>query len=402
MRVAGVPLLVAIVMAFPLAGAPSFSAAAEPQPLLIGYLEITDDARYDEKRAYARIRVRPHDRPRPGAEMAIRESRVLGRALKMKFSLERGEAKTAAGLISAIERMAAAGVRYFLIDADAAVITAIGAATVGRDLLLFNISEPADALRGAGCQVHVMHVIPSHAMMTDALAQFLVARKWRDVLILKGPEDEDAAFAAAFDASARRFGVRVIASRDFVLGNDPREREKNNVALMTADGDYDAVFVADTEGEFGRYVPYQTYRPRPVIGTEGLIAGAWHWAWERHGAPQLNQRFENLAKRRMTGADWAAWAAVKAVIEAAVRTQSADFKTVRAYLRSDQLTLDAYKGNPVSFRPWDNQLRQPVLLSTHNAIIGRPPLKGFLHPSENMDTLGYDHGDNKCRFEGGG
>ncbi|MCH2326384.1 MAG: hypothetical protein MK294_03930, partial [Rhodospirillales bacterium] len=114
MRVAVVPLLVAIVMAFPLAGAPSFSAAAETQPLLIGYLEFTDDPRYDEKRAYARIRVRPHNRPRPGAEMAIRESHVLGRALKMKFSLERGEAKTAAGLISMIERMAAAGVRYFL------------------------------------------------------------------------------------------------------------------------------------------------------------------------------------------------------------------------------------------------------------------------------------------------
>ncbi len=395
MRFPMVPLWVAILMVV----TPSFSATAETKPLVIGYLEITDDARYEEKRAYARIRVRPHDRPRPGAEMAIRESRVLGRALKMKFSLERAEGKTAAALVSEIQRLAAAGVGYFLIDADAAVLTAVAAATAGRDLLLFNISEPADVLRGAGCRAHVMHVIPSHAMMTDALAQFLVARKWRDVLVLKGPEDEDLAFAAAFEASARRFGVRVIASRDFVLGNDPREREKNNIALMTAEGDYDAVFVADTEGEFGRYVPYQTYRPRPVIGTEGLIAGAWHWAWERHGAPQLNQRFENRAKRRMTGTDWAAWAAVKAIIEAAVRTNSADFKTLRAYLRGDQLTLDAYKGNPVSFRPWDNQLRQPILLRSHNAVIARAPLKGFLHPSKNMDTLGYDRGDRKCRLD---
>ena len=208
MRVAVVPLLVAIVMAFPLAGAPSFSAAAETQPLLIGYLEFTDDPRYDEKRAYARIRVRPHNRPRPGAEMAISESHVLGRALKMKFSLERGEAKTAAGLISMIERMVAAGVRYFLIDADAAMITALGAATMGWNLLLFNISEPADALRGAECRAQVMHVIPSHAMMTDALAQFLVARKWRKVLVLKGPEGEDAAFAAADDEDAPGRAVR--------------------------------------------------------------------------------------------------------------------------------------------------------------------------------------------------
>lgn len=394
MRFSGASILLAILIV----GAPSYSAA-EPVSLALGYLEITDDPRYDEKRAYARIRVRPHDRPRPGAEMAVRESRVLDRALKIKFSLKYGEGKTAQELVSVIERMAAEGVRFFLIDADAAVLDVVGAATMGRDIVLFNISEPADILRGPKCQAHLMHVIPSHAMMTDAIAQFLAAKKWREVLVLKGPQAEDAAFATAFEASAKRFGLRVIASRDFVLGNDPRQREKNNVALMTAEGDYDAVFVADAEGEFGRTVPYQTYHPRPIVGTEGLVAEAWHWAWERHGAPQLNQRFEKLAKRRMTGTDWAAWAAVKAVVEAVVRTQSTDIKAVRAYLGGDEMTLDGYKGTPVNFRPWDNQLRQPILLRSHNAVIARAPIKGFLHPIENMDTLGFDRGDQRCRLD---
>lgn len=374
------------------------SHAAEATPFPIGYLEVTDDPRYEEKRAYARIRVKPHDRPRPGAELAVRGSRILGRAVKMKFSLERGSGKTAADLISEVERRWTAGIRFFLIDADAAVVNAVAEATKGRELLLLNVSEPADILRGSGCWAHLAHAIPSHAMLTDALAQFLAARKWRDVLVLKGPLPADAAFAQAFEASARRFGVRVVKARDFVLGNDPREREKNNVALMTAEGDYDVVFLADTEGEFGRYVPYQTNLASPVIGTEGLIAEAWHWAWERHGAPQLNQRFEKYAKRRMTGTDWAAWAAIKAIVESAVRTKSTDFKTVRAYLLGDELTLDGYKGTPSSFRPWDNQLRQPVLLRTHNAVIERAPIKGFLHPTENMDTLGYDRGDRRCRL----
>jgi ABC transporter substrate binding protein (PQQ-dependent alcohol dehydrogenase system) len=374
------------------------SHAAEATPFPIGYLEVTDDPRYEEKRAYARIRVKPHDRPRPGAELAVRGSRILGRAVKMKFSLERGSGKTAADLISEVERLWTAGIRFFLIDADAAVVNAVAEATKDRELLLLNVSEPADILRGSGCWAHLAHTIPSHAMLTDALAQFLAARKWRDVLVLKGPLPVDAAFAQAFEASARRFGVRVVKARDFVLGNDPREREKNNVALMTAEGDYDVVFLADTEGEFGRYVPYQTNLASPVIGTEGLIAEAWHWAWERHGAPQLNQRFEKYAKRQMTGTDWAAWAAIKAIVESVVRTKSADFKTVRAYLLGDEMTLDGYKGTPSSFRPWDNQLRQPVLLRTHNAVIERAPIKGFLHPTENMDTLGYDRGDRRCRL----
>ena len=385
-------------LALPAAGP---AAAAEAALFPIGYLEITGDHRYQDKRAYARIRIKPHHRPFPGALLALRDSRILGRAVKVRFSLEKAEAADAAGLVREVSRLhGEKGVRFFLIDAAAEVLGAVAKATAGLDLLLLNVSAPDDALRGAQCRSNLMHVIPSRAMLTDAMAQYLVARNWRDVLLLKGPLPADAALARAFQASARRFGVRVIASRDFVPGNDPREREKNNVALLTAEDGYDVVFIADTDGEFGRTVPFQTHLPRPVVGTEGLIAGAWHWTWERHGAPQLNQRFEKLAKRRMEGADWAAWAAVKVVAESVVRSQSTDVMAVADYLRGDALTLDGYKGNPSSFRPWDNQLRQPILLHTANAVAARAPIRGFLHPTENMDTLGYDKGDKKCRFEG--
>ncbi len=375
------------------------AAASEVTPLPIGYLEITGDARYEQKGTYAGIQVRPRARPVTGAELAVRESRILRRAVKVSFTLERGAGKTAADLVAVIERLAVEkGVRFFLIDAAAEPLSAVAEATRGRDLLLFNVSEAADVLRGAQCQAHLMHVIPSDGMLTDALVQYLAAKRWRDVLVLKGPLAEDAALAQAFQNSARRFGVRIAGIRDFILSNDPREREKNNVVLITAGVDYDAVFLADTDGEFGRYVPMQTQLPRPVIGTEGLMADAWHWSWERHGAPQLNQRFDKLAKRRMQGADWAAWTAVKAIVESVVRTRSTDFADVSAYLHGDKLTLDGYKGNPVNFRPWDNQLRQPILLHTHNAVVQRAPLRGFLHPAQNMDTLGYDRGDGMCRF----
>lgn len=375
------------------------AAASEAVLFPIGYLEITGDRRYEDKRAYARIRIKPHPRPFPGALLALRDSRVLGRAAKVRFGLEKAEAADATGLIQEIFRLhSGKGVRFFLIDAAAEVLDAAAKAMAGRDLLLFNVSAPDNVLRGAQCRSNVMHVIPSRSMLTDAMVQYLMARKWSDVLLLKGPLPADAALAWSFQESARRFGLGIIASRDFVPGNDPREREKNNVALLTADKDYDVVFVADTDGEFARFVPFQTHLPRPVVGTEGLIADAWHWTWERHGAPQLNQRFEKLAKRRMESADWAAWAAVKAVAESVVRSQSTDLTAVAAYLRGDALTLDGYKGNPSSFRPWDNQLRQPILLHTSNAVAARAPIKGFLHSTENMDTLGYDQGDKKCQF----
>ena len=375
------------------------AASDAVQTVTLGYAEIIGDPRYEEKRAYARIRVKPHHRPLAGAELAIRDSRILGRALKMKFQLMRTDSDNAAGLVEQITGLNRdSGVEFFIIDADAEVLDFIARETAAMKILLFNISDYSDDLRGSKCQARLMHVIPSYAMLADALGQFLVFKKWREVLLLKGSEPADAGFAAAFTRSAKRFGIDITAVREFVPGNDPREREKNNIALMTSGSSADLVFISDIEGEFGRYVQYQTQSPLMVIGTEGLQASSWHWTWERHGAPQLNQRFERHANRRMQGPDWAAWAAVKSIIESIVRTQSTEFEIVQEYLRSEQLNLDAYKGTPVSFRSWDNQLRQPVLLHTYNAIIERAPIRGFLHPTENMDTLGYDQGDKRCQL----
>ena len=164
------------------------AAAAEAgEALRIGYLEITEDPRYEQRRAYAGIQLRPQGRPVAGAELAIRESRIIGRALKLDISLERASGAGTADLVSEIARLKAdRGVRFFLIDAAAAVLDEVAESTSGRDVLLFNVSESADALRGERCRAHVMHVIPSRAMLTDALVQYLIARRWRDVLVLRG------------------------------------------------------------------------------------------------------------------------------------------------------------------------------------------------------------------------
>ena len=72
------------------------------------------------------------------------------------------------------------------------------------------------------------------------------------------------------------------------------------MALVTAGANYDVVYIADSDGEFARYSPYQVNDPRPVVGAAGLTAQAWHWSWERSGAPQVNARFESLTG----GVEW--------------------------------------------------------------------------------------------------
>jgi ABC transporter substrate binding protein (PQQ-dependent alcohol dehydrogenase system) len=190
----------------------------------------------------------------------------------------------------------------------------------------------------------------------------------------------------------------MVDTRPFVLSNDPRQRDQTNFALLTSAADYDVIYLADSVGEFGRYLAYQTKDPRPVVGSEGLIPSAWHWTWERYGAPQLNQRFHRLAKRRMSGPDWAAWVAVKSIVTATLYSKSRDIMALRSAMRSDDFRVDAYKGAPASFRPWDNQLRQSILLHTHNAVIAKAPIDGFLHQKNNLDTLGVDARESTCRF----
>lgn len=362
------------------------------------WLALDKDVRYDDKRTFFRTLSLPPGNPYAGAEVAMRESRFVGQALKIDFKLDRATGADTSALLAQLNRLHAEGVRYFLVDAPAAVLAELGRATRGKELLLFNVSAADDALRQAQCQPHVFHTLPNHAMQADAIAQFLVSNKWRSILLLEGPLAEDKLIATAFERAAKRFGLKITDKRSFVLSNDPRQRNQGNVGLLTAGSDYDAIFVADSDGEFARGVPYRSVRPRPVVGSEGLVAEAWHWAWERHGAPQLTSRMIKQADRHPGSADWAAWMAVKAVVEAVVRTENAPFPKLVAYLAGEDITLDGFKGNRLGFRAWDRQLRQPLLIATHNAVIERAPIDGFLHQHNNMDTLGFDQRDSQCKF----
>jgi ABC transporter substrate binding protein (PQQ-dependent alcohol dehydrogenase system) len=374
-------------------------ALAAKEVVSFAYLQRENDPAYEPHRAYTGLALRDRRPPLEGAKTALREARVLGRSVGVAFELREAALGEADDAVAAIEALAAEGTRIFLLDLPLADVRQAAASLAGKDLLLFNIRHGADELRGEACSPVLFHTIASDAMLMDGLAQFLLKKDWTDVLILEGEQEADLIASTAFQQSARKFGLNVVDVRPFVLSNDPRVRDETNIPLLTGDADYDVVFLADGLGEFGRYVPYQTYDPRPVVGSEGLVSSAWHWAWERHGAPQLNQRFDRIAKRPMKDTDYAAWAAVKSVVEAMVRTESRDISVLRDYLTNDAFTLDTYKGAPGNFRPWDNQLRQAVLLHTHNAVIARAPLEGFLHQTNNLDTLGRDRPESACRLE---
>jgi len=274
----------------------------------------------------------------------------------------------------------------------------LATALAGRPVTLVNTTAPGDWLRRK-CHANLLHTAASDRMISDALVQHMVKQKWRSVLVLHGKSERDIARAASFTEAAERFRLRVVATRAFDLSTNPALREENNVALITGGTrDYDAVFIADEIGEYARYVPYQTASPRPVVGATGLVALEWHWALERYGAPQVNSRFESLAQdgRRMGWQDWSAWIAARAILTANAKSRDRSAAGIDAFLRSDRLRLDGSKGASMSFRAWNNQLRMPILLATHNAIIAVAPLEGFLHQTNVLDSMGQDEAEFAC------
>ena len=362
-------------------------AAAETRTVKILYLDRAGDPFYAPRESYSGIYDATRKSLLAGAELGVRDSRVIGRAIGVTFKLLREtlpEGGPAVSQLLASEKPAAV-----ILDVPEADVEAIAAAAPGT--AVFNIRHRGLALRQRTCATSLFHVIPSEAMLQDALAQFLAWSRWQDVLILTSAPT----LAESFQMSAQKFGLDIVDTRVFVPGNDPRQRDQNNVRLLTGGVDYDVVYVADEIGDFARLLPYRTGIPRPVVGAAGLSPLAWHPQWERHGAPQLNRRFFKYAGRTMTEEDWAAWIAVRSIVEATVRGGNAD-KPLTEQLLRPSLTLELYKGFPGSFRPWDRQLRQSILLGTTDAVIALAPVEGALHQFNNLDTLGRDEPEFQC------
>ena len=383
--------LIAIVLAVLIAGT---AGAAD---LRIGLLRLNDDPRYDEDFAYARIELRPLGDVRAAVQMAISDMGMLTDARGLSPELV-DLAVSETELVEAAQEMVADGVSHIIVDLPASHVDNVATALAATPVTILNATAPDDWLRRK-CHANLLHTAASDRMIADTLVQHAVARKWESFLVLRGKTDRDTARADAFLTSAGRFRLRIVADREFDLSTNPAMREQNNVALITGGTrNYDAVFIADEIGEFARYVPYQTALPRPVVGATGLVALEWHWAFERYGAPQVNSRFESFSQggRRMGWQDWSAWIAARAILTAFAKARGDTLDDVNTFLRSHRLRLDGSKGAQMTFRPWDGQLRMPILLSTHNAITSVAPLEGFIHQTNSLDALGYDESEFTC------
>lgn len=375
------------------AAAPALAAAAQPtHDVRIGYLGRPKPP----PPGLSVLEPPPDDAGLQGARLAIADNNTTGRFTGHNFTLVERELPEEADVAAAF---AGLDVPFVVSTLDGEGLDQIMAAADGGEALIFNAGAPDDRFRLSDCRRNLLHTLPSRAMLADALGQYLVRKSWTRWFLVIGPGDGDALFAEAMRRAARRFGARIVAEKTWSEQLDIRRTAEAEVPVFTQVADHDVLLVADEVGLFGEYLPYRTWHPRPVAGTQGLVPIAWDRSLEQWGARQLQARFQRQAGRPMTAIDYAAWAAIRSIGEAATRSASADLAAIAGYVRGDAFEFAGFKGLSLSFRPWDGQLRQPIPLVTARAVVSMSPQEGFLHPRTALDTLGHDRPESECRHD---
>jgi ABC transporter substrate binding protein (PQQ-dependent alcohol dehydrogenase system) len=346
----------------------------------------------------------PDDDGIAGARLAINDNNTTGRFLKQEFILDVVQSASVPELVAEVTRRVDAGAGFVIVDASPAAVLALADALKGRDVLLLNAGSADDRLRGADCRANVVHTAPSRTMLADGLTQYLVWKQWRRWLLVRGTGADDEAYAQALRRAAQRFGAKIVEERTFKVEGGSRradgghEQIQQQIPLFTQNAPaYDVLMLADESGQFGEYFPYRTWDARPVAGTQGLTPMSWHPALEQWGGTQFQNRFQRLAKRPMRALDYDVWMAVRSIGEAATRTKSTDAKALIAYLKSDNFEVAAFKGRKLTYRAWNGQLRQPILVGTAKLPVTVSPQPGFLHQVTELDTLGVDRPETACK-----
>jgi ABC transporter substrate binding protein (PQQ-dependent alcohol dehydrogenase system) len=374
--------------------------AAEPLEIGIGYL------RHAGVKSTLSLVTQPSDNDGvAGAHLAIEDDNTTGRFLNQHFTLKDVRIKDGDDVATAASSLAEHN-GFIVADLPPEDLLKVADTLRDRGTVLFDVGSIDDRLREQDCRANVIHVAPTRSMLADALAQYLVWKQWKRWLLVVGSHDNDKLYADAFRRAATRFGAKIVQERTFEDTGGAR-RTDSGVTLIQrqmpvftqqAPG-YDVLVAADESEVFASYLPYRTWDPRPVAGSAGLMPTSWDAAHDQWGAVQIQNRFVKLNSRHMTALDMQAWTAVRMVGEAAARTNSSDPKTVFDFLKRPDFSVAAFKGQRLTIRDWNLQLRQPILLSDGRMVVSVSPQEGFLHQVSELDTLGVDRPETKCKLK---
>ena len=340
-----------------------------------------------------------------GALLAIEDNNTTGKFLNQHFTLTEVRLKEGDDVAAAANKLADHN-GYIIIDLPADELLKVADGLHDRGTVLFDVGSIDDRLREQDCRANVVHVAPTRSMLADALAQYLLWKQWKRWLLVVGSHDNDKLYADALRRAATRFGAKIVEERTFQDTGGARRTDsgvtliQRQMPVFTQGAPaYDVLVAADESEVFASYLPYRTWDPRPVAGSAGLMPTSWDASHDQWGAVQIQNRFLKLNSRHMTALDMQAWTATRMVGEAVSRTNSGDPKTVFGFIKGKDFSVAAFKGQRLTLRDWNLQLRQPILLADGRMVVSVSPQEGFLHQFSELDTLGVDRPESKCKLQ---
>ena len=375
--------------------------AQDTLDIKIGYLR-----RAQHQETISLVQMPPPDNGLAGAQMAAKDNDTTGQFLNQRYSLVDLHLKAGDDPAMAVAELARQGISLIVVDLPADDLLKAAEAGKADRILFFNAAATDDRLRQKDCRANVVHTAPSRAMLADGLAQYLVWKKWVRWFLVVGSHERDKLFAAALTRAANRFGAKIVQQREFKDTGGARRTDsgvvqvQQQMPVFTQEApSYDVLVAADESEVFANNLPYRTWDPRPVAGSAGLVPTSWDASNSLWGGIQMQDRFIAQFKRLMTPLDMQAWTAVRMIGEAASRQNSADPNKILDFLIGPELALGAFKGQKLTLRDWDLQLRQPILLTDGRTIVSVSPQQGFLHQFSELDTLGYDRPETQCKLQ---
>ncbi|WP_342727818.1 ABC transporter substrate-binding protein [Bradyrhizobium sp. B097] len=374
--------------------------AADPVEVHVGYL-----GRAGIKSTLSLVEQPADNDGIAGARLAIEDNNTTGKFLNQRFVLDEVKIKDSDDVAKVATDLAGHN-DYIITDLPADALLKVADALRDRGTVLLNAGAIDDRLREQDCRANVIHIAPTRSMLADALGQYLVWKQWKRWLLVTGSHDQDKLYADALRRAATRFGAKIVQERTFEDTGGARRTDsgvtliQRQMPVFTQQAPaYDVLVAADESEVFANYLPYRTWDPRPVAGSAGLVPTSWDAAHDQWGAVQIQNRFVKLNMRRMTALDMQAWTAARMIGEATSRTNSGDPRKVIAFLKGKDFSIAAFKGTRLTLRDWNLQLRQPILLADGRMVVSVSPQEGFLHQVSELDTLGVDRPETKCKLQ---
>jgi ABC transporter substrate binding protein (PQQ-dependent alcohol dehydrogenase system) len=113
-----------------------------------------------------------------GANLAISDNNTTGQFIKQQYSLTKIIVGLKGDISQEFMKQVPTDTPFVLVNLPAAQVNKLADLPQAQQKLIFDVASIDDGLRNEQCRANVLHLLPSRAMRADALAQWMMKKRW--------------------------------------------------------------------------------------------------------------------------------------------------------------------------------------------------------------------------------